>query len=166
MDKPCTNYNNIFKIFFHFESIWVELKSSLDNNFSSNWSTNSRQIMILFSNSVGHLSYSVNSRADWATLKRSFYFSFCPLSTLPPDLKNFSWLCPCLTSVVWPGANYIQWGQSIQIFSKNLYRIGPRSDSGKVRWSFLWSVGLSVRGGVRRRRGESDSGRTEVFTSL
>ena len=93
------------------------------------------------------------SKSVWnrATLKWSFYVTFCPPSTHPSDRKKL--LLTLSLSDVRPGA-------------KTSYRIDPTvlapgrtSDRGKVKRSFLWSVGPSV--GV-----ESDSGRTEVFSSF
>ena len=42
-----------------------------------------------------------------ATLKWSFYISFCLPSAHPSDHKNFSWHCPCPSSDVRPGVNPI-----------------------------------------------------------
>ena len=43
----------------------------------------------------------------WATLKWSFYVSFCLPSAHPFDHKNLSWHCPCPLSDVLPAANTV-----------------------------------------------------------
>ena len=76
----------------------------------------------------------------------TFYFSFCPPSALPSDhkktLPDFAAVQPPtsnLRPILYSGANQICIGWP-QVERRRL-------DRGKVRKSFLWSVGLSVGGG-------------------
>ena len=105
------------------------------------------------------------------TLKRSFYFSFCPPFALPPfrpTLKIFPDFAPpsdvrpgaiTVGSILYSGANHYNYW---------LHCIGPRSDVGQGQCQEkLFMVGRSVgRRGEGRRRALSDGWLTEYFTSL
>ena len=58
--------------------------------------------------------------AYWATLKWSFYFSFCPSSAVRPSVrpKKILLTLPLRpTSAIRPGVNPIRWGQSYTVWS-------------------------------------------------
>ena len=100
-----------------------------------------------------------------ATLKQSFYFSFCPPSAVRPSVlpKKFSWLCPSVRpgantvgSILYSGANPIQCLLSGEVFyGRSVCRSeGSRTSEGIVvrQTADGWKFWLLFRTALKRTK--------------